>query len=162
MTVWELEARRDRQYFRKVLEIARAGKALRAAMLESINDQADRMQMDARVAQAGRATTSRNERQIELAFIRSFDGSPIVADTGMVRIADNEARSPRTASAKSGRSADSGYRDRLDGEGQQWPRVCVRCGSGGCQSAAAFENHSGSGCHFRFTQPGGNPSAIRI
>jgi hypothetical protein len=93
MTVWELEARRDRNYFRNVLA-TRGPEALRAEMLASLDRQADRSQMDARVAQSGRSTTSRSERQVELAFLES-PGSPLQTDSGSVRVADNEARSPR-------------------------------------------------------------------
>jgi len=93
MTIWELEARRDRQYFRQVLE-SRGREGLKSEMLASLDHQADRSVMDARVAQSGRATTTRNERQIEVAFLES-PSAPISAYDGMVRIADNEARSPR-------------------------------------------------------------------
>jgi hypothetical protein len=93
MTVWELEARRDRQHFKNVL--ASSGReGLKGEMLASLAMQGDRQSMDARVALTGRATTSRNERQIELAFLQS-PAAPIVSDTGMVRIAVNEARTPR-------------------------------------------------------------------
>ena len=57
MTVWEMEARRDRQYFRQVLE-SHGREALKAEMLASLDHQADRSVMDARVAQSGRATTT--------------------------------------------------------------------------------------------------------
>src|SRR3954454_8138358 len=156
MTVWELEARRDRQYYHKVLE-SKGREALRTAMLESINDQADRMQMDARVAQAGRATTSRNERQVELAFIRSFDGSPIVADTGLVRIADNEARSPRlhlrSQADRPIRGLEIGWMVK-DGNGREFV-------SGAVPVEVNLQPHSRTtmvqDVTYRFTQPGGNP-----
>jgi hypothetical protein len=93
MTVWEMEARRDRQYFRQVLE-SRGREGLKSEMLASLEHQSDRSGMDARVAQAGKATTTRNERQIQVAFLES-PSSPVAASDGMVRIADNEARSPR-------------------------------------------------------------------
>jgi hypothetical protein len=93
MTVWELEARRDRHFFRQVLE-SKGRDGLKAEMLASLDRQADRQTMDARVAQAGRATTTQSERQIELAFLQN-PNAPVTADTGMVRIADNEARTPR-------------------------------------------------------------------
>ena len=93
MTVWELEARRDRQYFRQVLE-SHGREALKAEMLASLDHQADRSVMDARVAQSGRATTTRSERQIQVAFLEA-PSAPVAASDGMVRIADNEARSPR-------------------------------------------------------------------
>jgi len=159
MTVWELEARRDRQYFHKVLE-SKGREALRTAMLESINDQADRMQMDARVAQAGRATTSRNERQVELAFIRSFDGSPIVADTGLVRIADNEARSPRlhlrSQADRAIRGLEIGWMVK-DANGREFV-------SGAVPVEVNLQPHSRTtmvqDVTYRFTQPGGNPIGI--
>jgi hypothetical protein len=93
MTVWEMEARRDRQYFRHVLE-SRGREALKSEMLASLEHQSDRSVMDARVAQSGRSTTTRNERQIQVAFLEA-PAAPIAATDGMVRIADNEARSPR-------------------------------------------------------------------
>jgi hypothetical protein len=93
MTVWELEARRDRNFFRNVLA-TRGPEALRAEMLASLDRQADRQQMDARVAQSGRSTTTRAERQVELAFLES-PGSPVHTEGGMVRVSDNEARYPR-------------------------------------------------------------------
>jgi hypothetical protein len=93
MTVWELEARRDRQYFKQVLE-SKGRDGLRSEMLMSLDRQSDRRDMDARVAQSGRSTAMRTERQIELAFLQS-PASPVVADTGTVRISENEARSPK-------------------------------------------------------------------
>jgi hypothetical protein len=94
MTVWELEARRDRQYFKHVLE-ARGRDGLRAEMLASLDRQADRRNMDARVAQrSGRATTGRVERQAELAFLQA-PNAPVTLESGTVKISDDEARVPR-------------------------------------------------------------------
>ena len=93
MTVWEMEARRDRQYFKQVLE-SQGREGLKSEMLASIDHQTERSAMDARVAQSGRATTTRNERQIQIAFV-DMPSAPIAAYDGMVRVADNEARSPR-------------------------------------------------------------------
>src|SRR4051794_5789304 len=159
MTVWELEARRDRQFFRRVLE-ARGREALRASMLESINDQADRMQMDARVAQAGRATTTRNERQIELAFLKGAENGPVVCDMGMVRIADNEARSPRlhlrSQADRPIREIEIGWLVR-DSNGREFV-------SGSVPVEVSLQPRSRTtlvqDVTYRFTQPGGNPIAI--
>jgi hypothetical protein len=93
MTVWEMEARRDRQYFKQVLE-SKGRDGLRSEMLISLDRQADRREMDARVAQSGRSTAMRAERQVELAFLQS-PGAPVLADAGTVRVSENEARSPR-------------------------------------------------------------------
>jgi len=159
MTVWELEARRDRNYFRKVLE-SKGREGLRGAVLESINDQADRMQMDARVAQAGRSTTTRAERQIELAFLKGVDSGPVVADMGMVRIADNEARSPRlqlrSQVDRPIRGMEIGWLVR-DSNGREFV-------SGAAPVEVALQPHSRTtlvqDVTFRFTQPGGNPIEI--
>lgn len=93
MMVWELEARRDRQHFRQVLD-QQGREGLKAEMLASLDYQASRSQKDARIAQTGRATTTRDERQIQVAFLDA-SSAPVAAFDGMVRIADNEARSPR-------------------------------------------------------------------
>ena len=53
-------------------------------MLASLDHQADRSAMDARVAQSGRATTTRNERQIQVAFLDA-PSTPVAAYDGMVR-----------------------------------------------------------------------------
>jgi hypothetical protein len=93
MTTWELEARRDRSYFKQVLE-SKGPDGLRSEMLMSLDRQADRREMDARVAQSGRSTTTRVERQVELAFLQT-PNAPVIAESGVVKIADNEARTPR-------------------------------------------------------------------
>jgi hypothetical protein len=95
MTVWELEARRDRRYFKNVLE--RAGnESLKSEMLASLDRQAARAKMDARVAVAGRATNVSSDRQVQLAFVDPPRG-PIEPLEGSVRIDGNEARSPRVS-----------------------------------------------------------------
>ncbi|HUS06367.1 MAG TPA: hypothetical protein VMZ52_08735 [Bryobacteraceae bacterium] len=93
MTVWELEARRDRKHFKSVLE-ASGGEALRTEMLASLERQAARAGMDARVARAGRGTNTVSERQIQFAFLQTPD-SPVRTENGMMRVAADEARSPR-------------------------------------------------------------------
>ena len=93
MTIWELEARRDREYFKQVLE-SKGREGLRSEMLMSLDRQGGLREMDARVAQSGRSTAAQPERQIELAFLRT-PNAPLVADGGTVRLSENEARSPR-------------------------------------------------------------------
>jgi hypothetical protein len=93
MIVWELEARRDRQYFRQVLERAGA-EELRKAMLESLNRQAERGGMDARVAQAGRSTNVNGERPIQFAFLE-MPNAPVEIAGGKVSVSGDEMRSPR-------------------------------------------------------------------
>ncbi len=92
MTVWELEARRDRQYFSKLLDHA-GREALRKEMLDSLARQADRPQLGVQMVR-GRATNSDPERDVQLAFLHLPD-SPIEPVDGLARIAGNEARAPR-------------------------------------------------------------------
>ena len=58
MTVWEMEARRDRRHFKSVLA-AQGEEGLRKTLLESMARQADRPRVDVQVARGGRATNAR-------------------------------------------------------------------------------------------------------
>jgi hypothetical protein len=104
MTVWELEARRDRQYFKKLLETA-GGKALQDAIVDSVARQAESDPPRGGVqVLRGRATNSDPEREVSFAFLH-FPGAPVEASDGMARIAGNEARAPRIdVKNRSGRS----------------------------------------------------------
>jgi hypothetical protein len=92
MTVWEYEAMRDRQYFKEVLQ-SRGRDGLRAEMISSLNRQADRSHMDARVS-AGRATASNAGRQVQLAFVTP-PNAPVVPEQGFARVLNDEARAPQ-------------------------------------------------------------------
>jgi hypothetical protein len=106
MTVWELEARRDRRYFREVFE--RAGReALQQEMLASLSRQADRAGTHARVAHAARATNQSGERQVQFAFLDMPD-APVDLQGGAARVAGNELRSPRVQIRNSSRKAVTG------------------------------------------------------
>jgi hypothetical protein len=92
MTVWELEARRDRTYFKKVLE--QAGRdTLQKEMQDSLARQTDRQQPGVQMVR-GRATNADPERELSFAFLEVPD-APIKPTTGMARIAGNEAHGPR-------------------------------------------------------------------
>jgi hypothetical protein len=94
LTACEMEARRDREYFKKVL--AQNGKAgLQAAMLDRLDRQAQVSQLAVTVKRAGRAITggASAEHTAEFAFLK-FPDSPIEPIRGQAQIAGNEARSP--------------------------------------------------------------------
>jgi len=94
MTVYELEARRDRQYFKKRLE--QAGRnALQNEMLDSLARQADRPQPGVQMVR-GRVTNTDPEHEVQFAFLHLPD-TPVEATDGLARInvAGNEARAPR-------------------------------------------------------------------
>jgi hypothetical protein len=159
MTVWELEARRDRQHFKQVLE-ARGRDGLRAEMLASLDRQADRRNMDARVAQrSGRATPGRSERQAELAFLQT-PNSPVTLESGQVRISDEEARTPRIAlrnrSGQPVRSVEMGWLVK-DTRGREFVAgsVPVDISLAPRARTALVQDTT-----LRFTQPGGAPISI--
>jgi hypothetical protein len=97
MTAEELEARRDREYFKRVLAQNGVG-GLQSAVLESLVRQAERPRLDALVLRGGPSVaSSANPLQpstANFAFLR-FPDSPIAPVDGSAQISGNEARAPR-------------------------------------------------------------------
>jgi hypothetical protein len=92
MIVWELEAQRDRQYFKSVFE--RAGtEGLQKEMLSAMARIADRPQSGVQMVR-GRSTNYEPEREMQFAFLQ-FPGAPVEPLGGIAHIAGNEARAPR-------------------------------------------------------------------
>jgi len=94
MTVWEMEAERDRQYFKSVLTSG-GPEALRREMLDSLARQQERPRIDVRLSRGGRAVTSaaEPERMARFAFLRMPD-APVEAIDGWAEVAGNEVRTP--------------------------------------------------------------------
>lgn len=94
MTAWEMEAQRDRRYFKSVLAQRGPG-GLRQAALESLTRQDSRPRLNVRVAR-GRTVSAAGEPQrvARFAFLNIPD-SPIDPQEGMATIAGSVARSPR-------------------------------------------------------------------
>jgi len=90
--VWELEARRDRQYFKAVLEQS-GREGLQKEMLTSLARDSDRPQFGVQMVR-GRATNTDTEHDLQFAFLR-FPDAPVEPMEGMARIAGNEAREPK-------------------------------------------------------------------
>jgi hypothetical protein len=93
MTAWELEAQRDRKYFKSVLA-AHGMEGLKQAMLESLNRQAERPRLDVQVSRGRAVASAAVERNLRFAFLR-FPGEPVEPVEGWAEIAGNEARNPR-------------------------------------------------------------------
>lgn len=93
MTTWELEAQRDRKYFRGVLE-ARGAEQLRQDVLASLARQAERPRLDVQMARGGRATAVESGQELKLAFLKLGD-APVEAVSGEAHVVGNEMRSPR-------------------------------------------------------------------
>lgn len=93
MVAWELQARRDRAYFKKVLE-ARGVEGLQQEALHSLARQADRPRLDVRMARRARATNLDSARRYEFAFLQ-FPDAPVEALSGSAHFEGREAMSPR-------------------------------------------------------------------
>jgi hypothetical protein len=95
MIAWELEAQRDREYFRRVL--AQSGpEGLKREIFASMERQRLRPQLDWRMPR-GPAVTSAAlgpERTERFAFLQ-FPDAPVEAIGGWAQVAGNEMRSPR-------------------------------------------------------------------
>jgi len=94
MMVWEMEAERDRKYFKSVL--ASAGPdGLQREMLDSLARQDERPRIDVRMSRGGRVVTSAGEpeRMARFAFLK-MPGAPVEAIDGWAEVAGNEARTP--------------------------------------------------------------------
>jgi|SRR5579863_1887270 len=111
MTAWEMEAERDRRYFKTVLSSA-GPEGLRREMLDSLNRQSERPRIDVRVSR-GRATTAAAAPEVaQFAFLKLPD-SPVEPMDGWAEIAGNEARAPhiqvRNRSPRSVRYVEIGW-----------------------------------------------------
>jgi hypothetical protein len=96
MLAWAMQADRDRQYFKRVLQ-TRGKAGLQQEMLDSISRQSDRPQLDVQLSRGGRVTTSAAsapDKIAEFAFLQIPD-SPIRPVQGWAEIARNEVRAPR-------------------------------------------------------------------
>ena len=90
LTVWELEARRDRKYFAGIL--AKQGpEGLKDQMLASLDRQS--RQPSVQVAR-GRVSAMEPARSMEFAFVRVPD-SPVEAVSGRALVTATDVRSPR-------------------------------------------------------------------
>lgn len=92
MTVWELEARRDRKYFKALLETVGTD-GLQKEILTALELQRDRPSAGVQVGR-GRSTNNEPERELQFAFLHMPE-SPVDPTGGSARIAGNEARAPQ-------------------------------------------------------------------
>ncbi len=92
MTVWELEARRDRKFFKAVLE--KSGPAgLKEEALRTMARQGERPMQGVQSVR-GRSTNVEPERDLQLAFLKVPE-SPIEAIEGFAKVSANEVHAPR-------------------------------------------------------------------
>ena len=111
MTVWELEARRDRKYFKTLLETA-GKEGLQKDILASLSRESDRRQArECRWCVENRPNIETGH-DIQFAFL-DLPESPVEALEGTAHISANEARAPRfevrNRSTKPVRSLEIGW-----------------------------------------------------
>src|SRR5215469_2742937 len=83
MTVWEIEARRDRRYYKALLESG-GREGLQNEMLASLTRQAESTQPGVQVVR-GRATNADPEREMQFAFLRVPD-APVEPASGVAHV----------------------------------------------------------------------------
>jgi hypothetical protein len=96
LTFWEVEAERDRAYFKQALQ-ARGQNGLQQEILASIARQADRPQLDVSLSRNGRAVGAAvpaTDHVAQFAFL-NLPGAPVQPLEGWAAISGNEARSPQ-------------------------------------------------------------------
>jgi hypothetical protein len=96
LTFWEVEAQRDRAYFRQALQ-ARGQTGLQQEILASMARQADRPQLDVSLSRNGRAVGAAvpaTDHMAQFAFL-NLPGAPVQPIEGWAAISGNEARSPQ-------------------------------------------------------------------
>ncbi len=91
MLVWELEAQRDRRYFKSVLS-AGGPESLRARLLETLARQDAKPRLDVQLAR-GRATNLEAVRTVQFAFLE-LAGAPVEPLAGSAMVSGGEARAP--------------------------------------------------------------------
>lgn len=99
MTMWEVEAQRDRTYYKQVLQ-AKGEDGLRKEMLSGLAKEGDRPQLDVALSRNGRAVGSAASADagtagdhLRFAFLRMPD-APVLPVQGQAEVIGNEARSP--------------------------------------------------------------------
>jgi hypothetical protein len=162
MTVWELEARRDRRHFKSTLE-ARGPEGLRQEMIDALNRLAERPQLDVQVVRHGRATAAAaQERSLEFAFLRMPD-APLEPLSGIARVAGSEARSPRiqvlNRSDRPIRYFEIGWIIR-DGQGREFLAGSVPGSERGLSLAPGAKSEIAEQAALRFTRQPGQPVSI--
>ncbi|MBL8236753.1 MAG: hypothetical protein JNM66_05005 [Bryobacterales bacterium] len=101
LTVWELEARRDRKHFQQLLE-AHGPAGLEREILAAMTRQADRPRVDVQVVRRGvmpraanaPATNFEMDKEVQFSFLR-MPGAPVDLMAGAVKISGDEAKAPQ-------------------------------------------------------------------
>jgi hypothetical protein len=163
MTVWEMEAERDRRHFQSVLA-AGGPEGLRREMVDSLARQAERPRIDVRVSRGGPAVASAaaNERMERFAFLKIPD-SPVEALEGSADVAGNEARAAQirvmNRSAKPVRYVEIGWIVK-DAEGKEFLAGSVPASEGDLLLPPGQTGRVLQDTALRFSRNAGQPVSI--
>jgi len=159
MTVWELEARRDRRYYRSILE-AEGPEGLRREMLELL---AERPRLDVQVSH-GRATAvaGASEQPLQFAFL-NVPQAPLQLLRGQAWVAGAEARLPQVEAVnRSGRPVryfEVAWLLR-DQQGREFLAGSLPAASG-LPLPPGERAQAGQEAALRFSSPAGRPLSIQ-
>lgn len=164
MTVWEVEARRDRRYYKSILE-ARGAEALQREILQTLARVAEYPKLDVQVSRRGRATAvaaREREQEYQFAFLNLPD-SPLEPLRGGVQVAGDEARTPRievlNRSSRPIRYFEIGWilKDR---QGREYLAGSVPASDSGFSLAPGQKSEILQDVSLRFSRSPGQPLAI--
>jgi hypothetical protein len=164
LTAYEIEARRDRQYFKKVL--ASAGpEGLRKDVLASLTRQAQVPSLNVRVTTGpavSSAVASASEHPAQFAFLQ-FPDSPVEPLHGTVQVSGNQARSPDieilNRSKKPVRYVELGWIVR-DPAGADYMVASLPASGPNLNLPVGRSTHIGQNSLLRFTREASQPVAI--
>lgn len=161
MTAWEMEAQRDRRYFKSVLA-AQGLDGLKRAMIESLNRQAERPRLDVQVSRGRAVGSAAGEHNARFAFLR-FPGAPVEPVEGWAEIAGNEARNPRidvrNLSSRQVRYVEIGWIV-TDRQGRQFMAASVPASGPGFNLKAGSTSRVLQDTALRFSRNGGGQVSI--
>lgn len=93
MTLWELEARRDRRYLKNVLE-TEGPEAVRRHLVDVQARLAERPKLDVQVSRGRTTAAEPSQYQVRLSFLR-LPGEPVTARRGVATVSPTEAQAPQ-------------------------------------------------------------------
>lgn len=162
MTLWELEARRDRRHFKSVLE-ARGREGLQREILQALARMADTPKLDVQVSRRGRATTvGAPEQQHQFAFL-NFPDSPIEPLHGEAHVSGSLLHAPRievlNRSNRSVRYFEIGWILK-DQQGREFLAGSVPASDSGLNLAPGQKSQVLQDVSLRFSRAAGQPFAI--
>jgi hypothetical protein len=161
MTVWEMEARRDRQYLKSLLA-SKGSDGLQKEMQQTLARLAGSPRLEVQVARGRRTTAAAEERPVQFAFLQIPD-SPLEPLSGSAHIAGNEALSPQVQVRNRSRRAVSyfeiGWIIR-DQQGRQFLAGSVHAPEAGMRLAPGAVSEVSENARLQFSSAPGRPVSI--